>query len=56
MAWEGGITYGSQSPLLFIPGTITVANHVDDVLQPTLLPYLEDRPVVFFSARQRTFQ
>lgn len=47
MVW-GAIAYGSRSPLLFIRGSMTAARYVEDVLQTTLLPYLDGRPHVLF--------
>lgn len=44
MVW-GAIAYGSRSPLLFIRGSMTAARYVNEVLQATLLPYLDDRPL-----------
>lgn len=37
------LAYVSRSPLLFIRGIMTAARYVDDLLQRTLLLYLEDR-------------
>ena len=47
MVW-GAIAYGSRSPLEFIRGSMTATHYVSDVLQTTLLPYLDGRPHVLF--------
>ncbi|UYV61263.1 SMARCAL1 [Cordylochernes scorpioides] len=43
MVW-GAIAYDSRSPLLRIQGTMTAQRHVDDVLRPVTLPYLQGVP------------
>ena len=41
MVW-GAIGYGRRSPLIFIRGNMTAARYIDDVLEPGLLPYIEE--------------
>ena len=40
MVW-GAISYDSRSPLVRIRGTLTSRRYVDEVLQPVVLPYLQ---------------
>ncbi|KAH0821248.1 hypothetical protein GEV33_001543 [Tenebrio molitor] len=43
MVW-GAICYGSRSPLIFIQGSMNARRYVQEVLQPVLVPYVQDIP------------
>jgi hypothetical protein len=43
MIW-GAICYGSKSPLIFIQGSMNARRYVQEVLQPVLVPYVQDIP------------
>ncbi|UYV69847.1 hypothetical protein LAZ67_7000963, partial [Cordylochernes scorpioides] len=47
MVW-GGISYGSRTPLVFIQGTMTTQLYIADVLQPVVLPFLEQADNAIF--------
>lgn len=47
MVW-GAICHGSRSPLVFIEGTLTATSYVANVLEPILLPYLQDLEAPIF--------
>ncbi|UYV66259.1 hypothetical protein LAZ67_4001042 [Cordylochernes scorpioides] len=47
MVW-GGIGYHSRTPLVRFAGTLNSQRYIFEVLEPVVLPYLQDLPTVIF--------
>ncbi|GFW54874.1 transposable element Tcb1 transposase [Trichonephila clavipes] len=47
MAW-GGIGYHSRTPLVRIAGTLNSQRYISEVLEPVVLPYLQDLATAIF--------
>ncbi|UYV70138.1 hypothetical protein LAZ67_7001946, partial [Cordylochernes scorpioides] len=47
MIW-GGIGYHSRTPLVRIAGTLNRQRYISEVLEPVVLPYLQDLPTAIF--------
>ncbi|GFX57709.1 transposable element Tcb1 transposase [Trichonephila clavipes] len=47
MVW-GGIGYHSRTPLLRIAGTLNSQRYISEVLEPVVLPYLQDLATAIF--------
>ncbi|GFY27389.1 transposable element Tcb1 transposase [Trichonephila clavipes] len=47
MVW-GGIGYHSRTPLVRIAGTLNSQRYISEVLEPVVLPYLQDLTTSFF--------
>ena len=53
MVWAG-ISFNHKSPLVVINGNITVRRHIDDVLDPVMVPFLNTNPDHSIPARQES--
>ncbi|GFY08982.1 uncharacterized protein TNCV_4661731 [Trichonephila clavipes] len=47
MVW-GGIGYQSCTPLVRIAGTLSIHRYISEVLEPVVLPYLQDMATAIF--------
>lgn len=47
MVW-GAIRYGGRSPLTFIQGNLNARRYIDNILEPVLVPFLQDLPEAVF--------
>lgn len=47
MVW-GAIHHGGRSPLVFVPGTLNARRYIDNILEPVVLPFLQNLPGAVF--------
>jgi len=45
MVW-GGISYHSKTPLIIIDGTLNAQRYIEEILEPTVLPFLQQHPQI----------
>ena len=56
MVWAA-IAYGSRSPLVLVKDNMTAVRYINDILRPSVLPYIHGLPEALFqqdNARPRT--
>ena len=49
MAW-GGISEDNQTPLVCIDGTLNVQRYIDNIMQPVVLPFLQQHDLIILPA------